>query len=225
MADANNDNSIKTVSVSVSQDEIAKLSRTRRRRRSTNALRADLSMPVVAQKQDSDSVVKKEEEKVQKPTTAPAVHIGTKKNGMVAPAVVALTTTAPVVTTSESAAKVTHSVNPVKVPRIVYTKKNRVEKPAAVKSKAPVVIIPKKPAFEFKSKTRKFKSRKVNISFKRQSQSNQKAIKNVATMPIVDVKAKLVAAGLLSNKSATKKSPPPSVLRGMLTEWLKLHQG
>jgi hypothetical protein len=51
--------------------------------------------------------------------------------------------------------------------------------------------------------------------------ASKQAAKRVAAMSITDVRAQLVAAGLLKGKSRS----PPDVLRGMLTEWLQLHAG
>lgn len=263
MADAAAAGNVKTVSVSVSNDELRKLSRTRRRRQTTAALRADLTMvdngvqePVsntnaihIIKNQEVNNLAEGERKMLgnsEKPKES-TIHIGLKKEATAtaaAPAVAVVGTTAPVVSTAASAAKVTPHINPTKAPRILYTKKQPRAVAAVAKSKPAVVIRagttvaaatvagttvaaiapPKKSFFGSKARTRKFKERKVSISLKRRP-SNRKAIAQVATMPLTDVRAKLMAAGLLSKTSNAKKTQPPAVLRGMLTEWIQLHSG
>ena len=259
MADAAAAGNVKTVSVSVSNDELRKLSRTRRRRQTTAALRADLTMvdngvqePVsntnaihIIKNQEVNNLAEGERKMLgnsEKPKES-TIHIGLKKEATAAPAPApaAAGTTAPVVSTAASAAKVTPHINPTKTPRILYTKKQPRAVAAVAKSKPAVVIPvaaatvagttvaaanapPKKSFFGSKARTRKFKERKVSISLKRRP-SNRKAIAQVATMPLTDVRAKLMAAGLLSKTSNAKKTQPPAVLRGMLTEWMQLHSG
>ena len=271
MADAAAAGNVKTVSVSVSNDELRKLSRTRRRRQTTAALRADLTMvdngvqePVsntnaihIIKNQEVNNLAEGERKMLgnsEKPKES-TIHIGLKKEATATAAATAVPaatapalapaaaagTTAPVVSTAASAAKVTPHINPTKTPRILYTKKQPRAVAAVAKSKPAVVIPvaaatvagttvaaanapPKKSFFGSKARTRKFKERKVSISLKRRP-SNRKAIAQVATMPLTDVRAKLMAAGLLSKTSNAKKTQPPAVLRGMLTEWMQLHSG
>jgi len=274
MADAAAAGNVKTVSVSVSNDELQKLSRTRRRRQTKTALRADLTMvdngvqePVsntnaihIIKNQEFSNLAEGERKMLgnsEKPKES-TIHIGLKKEATApAPAAAAAAnaanaanaagTTAPIVSTAASAAKVTPHINPTKTPRILYTKKQPRAVAAVAKSKPAVVIPvagttvaataaaagttvaaanapPKKSFFGSKARTRKFKERKVSISLKRRP-SNRKAIAQVATMPLTDVRAKLMAAGLLSKTSNAKKTQPPAVLRGMLTEWMQLHSG
>jgi len=188
----------KTVSVRMSDEEVRALSRTRRRRRSKGEKepRANLEM-------------EKETEKVDVPASVSAVSS------------VPTTAAIPAV--------------PVK-PRIVFTKKNHVtkdpvsiakksvKKPVLVVGKAAPVVPPTVPAVPTgaqKKRTRKFKSRHLKMTLHARGSASKQAAKRVAAMSITDVRAQLVAAGLLKGKSRS----PPDVLRGMLTEWLQLHAG
>jgi len=195
---------LKTVSVRVSDEELKSLSRTRRARRPRRSLaalrepRADVEVPAFVQKVEAPVA----------PTTAALPAVATK-------------------------------------PRILFTKKNRVTKDPPViargLAKKPVLVIAtKEPAKEptkeltgtpvhgteaektqAKKKTRRFKVRKLRMTLNARGSASKTAATRVATMSITDVRAQLMAAGLLKGKTRT----PPAVLRGMLTEWLQLHAG
>ena len=117
-------------------------------------------------------------------------------------------------------------------PRIVFTKKNHITKDPVTLAKKPVkkpllvggkvTVLPiASPAAALKKRTRKFKSRRLKVTLHARGSASRQAAKRVAAMSITDVRAQLVAAGLLKGKSRS----PPDVLRGMLTEWLQLHAG
>jgi hypothetical protein len=190
----------KTVSVRMSDEEVRALSRTRRRRLKVKA-EPRATMEMAKENEPQEPVVQK----------------------MDAPSVPKATTAAAI------------SVVPVK-PRIVFTKKNHitkdpvslakkpVKKPLLVVGKAsapPPIALPTASPVVQKKRTRKFKSRHLKMTLHARGSASKQAAKRVAAMSITDVRAQLVAAGLLKGKSRS----PPDVLRGMLTEWLQLHAG
>jgi len=194
----------KTVSVRMSDEEVRSLSRTRRRRLKVKAdrePRANLEM-------ETESTQEPVVQKIDAPASVPSVPKGTTTAAI--PAV------------------------PVK-PRIVFTKKNNItkdpvtiakklaKKPVLVVGKAsvPPIATPTAVSAVQKKRTRKFRSRHLKMTLHARGSASKQAAKRVAAMSITDVRAQLVAAGLLKGKSRS----PPDVLRGMLTEWLQLHAG
>ena len=208
----------KTVSVRMSDEEVRALSRTRRRRHKVKAdrePRANLEMET-----EKESTQEPVVQKIEPPASVPSIPKGTTTAAV--PAV------------------------PAK-PRIVFTKKNHITKdPVTIAkklAKKPVLVVGKvagtvskasvppiaaptaTPATVSvgaqKKRTRKFKSRHLKMTLHARGSASKQAAKRVAAMSITDVRAQLVAAGLLKGKSRS----PPDVLRGMLTEWLQLHAG
>jgi len=198
----------KTVSVRMSDEEVRALSRTRRRRlkvKTDREPRANLEM-------ETESTQEPVVQKIDAPASVPSVPKGTTTAAI--PAV------------------------PVK-PRIVFTKKNNITKdPVTIAkklAKKPVLVVGKAagtvskasvpsiatPTAVQKKRTRKFRSRHLKMTLHARGSASKQAAKRVAAMSITDVRAQLVAAGLLKGKSRS----PPDVLRGMLTEWLQLHAG
>lgn len=209
----------KTVSVRMSDEEVRALSRTRRRRHKVKAdrePRANLEMET-----EKESTQEPVVQKIEAPASVPSIPKGTTTAAV--PAVPAV---------------------PAK-PRIVFTKKNHITKdPVTIAkklAKKPVLVVGKAagtvskvsvppitaPTADTvsvgsqKKRTRKFKSRRLKMTLHARGSASKQAAKRVAAMSITDVRAQLVAAGLLKGKSRS----PPDVLRGMLTEWLQLHAG
>lgn len=211
----------KTVSVRMSDEEVRALSRTRRRRlkaRGEKEPRANLEMEKEKEIEKVDATV----QKVDTPASVPSVPKGT----------------------TTAAIPAVHAK-----PRIVFTKKNHITKdPVTVAkkfAKKPVLVVGKAatvaavaapssttpvpstvsptvpPTGAQKKRTRKFRSRHLKMTLHARGSASKQAAKRVAAMSITDVRAQLVAAGLLKGKSRS----PPDVLRGMLTEWLQLHAG
>jgi len=206
----------KTVSVRMSDEEVRALSRTRRRRHKVKADREPRANLEMEKEPTQEPVV----QKIEAPASVPSIPKGTTTAAI--PAV------------------------PVK-PRIVFTKKNHITKnPVTIEKKLvkkPVLVVGKvagtvskvsappitaptvAPAAVsvggHKKRTRKFKSRHLKMTLHARGPASKQAAKRVAAMSITDVRAQLVAAGLLKGKSRS----PPDVLRGMLTEWLQLHAG
>ena len=206
----------KTVSVRMSDEEVRALSRTRRRRHKVKAdrePRANLEMET-----EKESTQEPVVQKIEPPASVPSIPKGTTTAAV--PAV------------------------PAK-PRIVFTKKNHITKdPVTIAkklAKKPVLVVGKAAGTvskvsvppiaastadtvsvgSQKKRTRKFKSRRLKMTLHARGSASKQAAKRVAAMSITDVRAQLVAAGLLKGKSRS----PPDVLRGMLTEWLQLHAG
>jgi len=199
----------KTVSVRMTEEEVKKMSRTRRRRRPSRVSGEEPVAAATIQKVDA--------------ATAPATAPATTATAATAVPVVKPTTAA----IPDATAK----------PRILFTKKAHVVKSSSslpVPSKKPTLIVPLKMAEKVVAKTqekvpektqakktRRFRARRLKVTLNARGTASAKAAKRVAAMSITDVRAQLVKEGLLKGKTRT----PPEVLRGMLTEWLQLHAG
>ena len=208
----------KTVSVRVSDDELRSLSRTRRKRRTAAALRTDKELPPVA---DVQKVV---EEPLAVP--APAAPAAA------AAAAVVVAAKPHIVFTKKNhgtAAKTATpgDVKPTKKPVLVVQRKKESEKDVGKptdKTKDKLVgkeSTKEQDASKGRKKTRRFKARRLSVTLNARTGAARNAAKRVAAMSITDVRAQLVAAGLLKGKTRS----PPAVLRDTLKEWIELRNG